>query len=101
MYPPPKRIAELTKQNPNRIDQAPSPIESRNSSQIVNPENVNKRGEVSYLCKFTTSHVPAASQITFSSSVLGTGDVHVTNLPPLLNHLCACVLSFGGEVLNM
>ena len=64
-------LAEPTKQNPNRIDQAPSPIEPKNNSQTVDPENVKKRGEVSYLCKFTKTYVPAASEITFSSSVLG------------------------------
>ena len=67
LLPPRKRIAELTKQNPKRIDQAPPPVESRNSSQIVNPESVNKRVGFSYLL-----HLMYFRQVTFCSSVLGT-----------------------------
>ena len=79
----------------NRIDQTPSPIDS---SQTVNPENVNKRGEISYLCKFTTSHVPAASQITCSSPVLG---AYMSQICHPFWIICVGVFFPGGQVLNM
>ena len=43
----------------------------------------NCRGEVSYLCKITTFRSPAASQITFSSSV-------VFLFPPQNSRKCRC-----------
>ena len=39
-------------------------------SYFKTPENVIVGAGVSYLCKFTTSRAPAASQSTFSSSVV-------------------------------
>ena len=50
------------------------------------PQNSGKcncRGGVSYVCKFTTSRAPAASQITFSSSV-------VFLFPPQNSRKCRC-----------
>lgn len=39
-------LAELSQQNPYRIDQAPSKYMYMYSSQAVSPENVNKGGDV-------------------------------------------------------
>ena len=63
-------------------------IQSLSSSTLLisyfkNPENVIVGAGVSYLCKITTSRAPAASQITFSSSV-------VFFFPPQNSRKCRC-----------
>ena len=50
---------------------------------LKTPENVIVGVGVSYLCKFATSRAPAASQITFSSSV-------VFLFPPQNTRKCRC-----------
>ena len=52
-------------------------------SYLKTPENVIVGAGVSYVCKFTTSRAPAASQITFSSSV-------VFRFPPQNSRKCRC-----------
>ena len=52
-------------------------------SYLKTPENVIVGAGVSYLCKFTTSRAPAASQITFSPSV-------VFFFPPQNSRKCRC-----------
>ena len=52
-------------------------------SYLKTPENVIVGLGVSYLCKFATSRAPAASQITFSSSV-------VFLFPPQNTRKCRC-----------
>ena len=53
------------------------------TSYLKTPENVIVGAGVSYLCKITTSRAPAASQITFSSSV-------VFLFPPQNSRKCRC-----------
>ena len=81
-YGPNAMLAKLTKQNPNRIDQAPSPIESKSSSQTANAEHVNKGGEVSWSYFF-----PLCWGCTCNK------------FPPFWKIICVCF--FWGEVLNM
>ena len=52
-------------------------------SYLKTPENLIVGAGVSYLCKITTSRAPAASQITFSSSV-------VFLFPPHNSRKCRC-----------
>ena len=52
-------------------------------SYLKTPESVIVGAGVSYLCKFATSRAPAASQITFSSSV-------VFLFPPQNTRKCRC-----------
>ena len=52
-------------------------------SYLKTTENVIGGAGVSYLCKFTTSRAPAASQITFSPSV-------VFLFPPQNSRKCRC-----------
>ena len=52
-------------------------------SYLKTPENVIGGAAVSYLCKITTSRAPAASQSTFSSSV-------VLLFPPQNSRKCRC-----------
>ena len=57
-------------------------------SYLKTPENVIVGAGVSYLCKITTSRAPAASQITFSSSV-------VFLFPPQNSRKCRCGVLVG------
>ena len=57
-------------------------------SYLKTPENVIVGAGVSYLCKITASRAPAASQITFSSSV-------VFLFPPQNSRKCRCGVLVG------